>query len=744
MADGRNFLLGKGERLTEPVSVSHTGRAKEMPYSFQQARSRLVPMLTSTSDSLNALPDAACPKGEALSAITLHPEFLAKSYFPEGLLRAVGLRSVGSRSRVITPQGRTRGRQPEEALTTQLFVAGQRRNFTQWANGLPNWTPHTSGADELAKLERVRYLTPEERVKSIYTDQEELLFEVVLHAREMRDDDYILEAFNAFTDHLGLKADLDNRLYAGGLCFVRLEAPRNEIKKVAQFSFLRAAREMPKLRVTRPVVTRGKSPLPSVNLPTEGPVEPDLRVAVFDGGLPPNTPLAPWVSSFDAGDVGIAEPGHLGHGQAMTSAFLFGSMALASEGERPFAYVHHYRVLDKDSEGDPYELYDVLRRIQDVLSTNQYEYVNLSLGPALPIEDDDIHAWTAVLDDFVSDNGSLITIAVGNNGESDEALGFNRIQVPADCVNGLSLGACDSSSETWGRALYSAVGPGRSPGLVKPDLVTFGGDDKEPFWVVDTADSTPGLVGVSGTSFAAPAALRLGLGVRAHLGPSLSPLAIKSLLVHTSEATSHHRSEVGWGRLAQDLDSVVTCPDGVVRVLYQGKLTASKYLRSSIPLPNEQLQGNVKITATFCFSTAVDPAHPSTYTRSGLDVVFRPNEDIRSNEEAMHAKSDSFFKPADMYTGEDVLRRDAHKWETCLHQSVTKRGSSLKNPVFDVHYVSRIEGKSSRSNEQIDYALVVTVESPKTKDLYDRVLRRYQTILEPLTPAIEVPIRSHT
>jgi len=148
LADGRNFLLGKGERLTEPVSVSHTGRAKEMPYSFQQARNRLLPMVASTSASLNALPDAACPKGEAVSAITLHPEFLAKSYYPEGLLRAVGLRSIGSRSRVITPQARTRGRQPEEALTTQLFVAGQRRNFSQWAEGLQNWTSHTSRAYE--------------------------------------------------------------------------------------------------------------------------------------------------------------------------------------------------------------------------------------------------------------------------------------------------------------------------------------------------------------------------------------------------------------------------------------------------------------------------------------------------------------------------------------------------------------------------------------------------------------------
>ena len=86
----------------------------------------------------------------------------------------------------------------------------------------------------------------------------------------------------------------------------------------------------------------------------------------------------------------------------------------------------------------------------------------------------------------------------------------------------------------------------------------------------------------------------------------------------------------------------------------------------------------------------MDPAHPATYTRSGLDVVFRPRDDVH-DPGAMHAKTSSFFRPADLYLTENILRRDAHKWETCLHASVCKRGRNLKNPVFDVHYLSRTE-----------------------------------------------------
>ena len=173
----------------------------------------------------------------------------------------------------------------------------------------------------------------------------------------------------------------------------------------------------------------------------------------------------------------------------------------------------------------------------------------------------------------------------------------------------------------------------------------------------------------------------------------------------------------------------------------QGELTPSKYLRAPLPLPATALNGNVLITATFCFATAVDPAHPNNYTRGGLEVFFRPNRDVR-DPGAMHPKTAGFFRAGALYQTEDLLRRDAHKWETCLHTSVIKRGASLKEPVFDIHYQTRSQGQSDRAPNKIPYALVLTIASPRTKDLYDRVVRRYRTVLEPLTPVIQIPVRT--
>ena len=69
------------------------------------------------------------------------------------------------------------------------------------------------------------------------------------------------------------------------------------------------------------------------------------------------------------------------------------------------------------------------------------------------------------------------------------------------------------------------------------------------------------------------------------------------------------------------------------------------------------------------------------------------------------------------------------------------RGSSLKNPVFDIHYNAREGGGSTQTANRIRYALVVTVCSPRTPDLYDRVVRAFRTQLQPLMPTIEIPVR---
>jgi len=373
-----------------------------------------------------------------------------------------------------------------------------------------------------------------------------------------------------------------------------------------------------------------------------------------------------------------------------------------------------------------------------VLLSRQYEFINLSLGPDLPIEDSDVHAWTAVIDDLLGDGDTFMTIAVGNNGEHDRESGNARVQVPSDCVNGIAVGAADSTNVQWARAAYSAIGPGRSPGVMKPDLLAFGGESSEYFHVL-TPSNRVRMSPQMGTSLSGPNLLRSAVGMRAILGTDLSPLTLKALLIHGADQAGHDKCEVGWGKIPEDLMTLITCPDGVVRIIYQGELKPGKYLRAPLPLPQGGLTGNISLSATFCYACPIDPQDASAYTRAGLDVVFRPNS-AKVKAGAANANTVGFFDMKQFAT-EDERRSDMGKWETVLHGKKSMRGTSLSDPVFDVHYNAREGGGKASNAEKIRYALIITIQAPKHADIYNDILHAYTNILTPIQPQISLPIR---
>ena len=150
----------------------------------------------------------------------------------------------------------------------------------------------------------------------------------------------------------------------------------------------------------------------------------------------------------------------------------------------------------------------------------------------------------------------------------------------------------------------------------------------------------------------------------------------------------------------------------------------------------------VLIKATVCHKSQTDAHHPSNYTRAGLEITFRPRDDKFSREGQLHPDSEKFFGSSRSGATEGVLRRDAWKWENCLHASKRKRGSSLRNPCFDIHYVSRMESHDSAPDKKLSYALVVTVQAKNISNLYDQIVRKYATLLEPLSPIFEVPLHT--
>jgi len=718
---GTNIILGYGETLTHGHTLKRGSGEKKYPYSIDEQRPWLGAQLTMLREANWAVPANAKPRGQNVVKITLHPTFLAKSHHPNTLLAATGLRCIGSRATTITPRKETRAKmEPAPSHTAVLFVAGSNQDFDHLGSLLQS--PKTSKVHQQA-LCRLELITPFEGSEKNYLRHDasgEARLEVVLHAAA--DDKDIVGAFVDYVVSLGGKADTQRMLVVSGLTFMPVHLATEMVDALGLFQFVRVVRTMPSLRMGgKPMRAIGA---PSVTLPNQPAIDQSLQVGIFDAGIG-HSSLAPWVSEVILPGTESTTAECLGHGNGVTSTVLFGPLNKTTPFTRPYANVRHYRCIGPNVTEDQgvhdVDLYNVLLNIDSVLKTQPLDFVNFSLGPYMPIEDDEVHPWTALIDKHLASGNTFATVAVGNDG--DKPWPLSRVQPPSDMVNALAVGACDSAAvDKWQRAPYSSFGPGRSPGLVKPDGVSFGGSDAEPFIVYNALAGQ--LMEVQGTSYSAPATMRTAIGIKASLTSPLNMLALRALMNHhASRAPVMAMSEVGHGRFPQTVEEVLQCPDNEVRVIYQGTLKAGQNMRALIPFPTIPLNGRVRLRATLVFASHTDPEHAVNYTRAGLTVLLRPKKNV--------SKTMAFFSASKMYTTELEARVGEHKWETTLRHEHDFNPTTLNDPLFDITYGAREDGQAVDNSTlpPLPYSMVVTVAVENTPGIYNNIRQRYQTLL---------------
>lgn len=738
----KNFLIGYGERLVKNVSPPPKKVSKDHPYTLDEAKKRFSTQLSTLNSKILQLPSEVTPDNKMLAVLTLHPSYMAKSYFPKHLLDKFDLSAVGSRTTYIKPEKSTRKKlDGKEQQTTELFISGDKAKFISMLGGIQTNTGDNKVDDDILKVENIYLQDPIEKILVDQDSPAKFKAEIVLHTSYNQDS--ILQAFIKYAETAGSKVFTDKRFYVGSLCFIPAFVPKNNLEKIARFEFLRVIRNMPRLRPIGPGVQRNlKIQTTEVELPGKDPLDASIKVAVFDGGYRKGI-LDKWVTYYEpTGMTAPIDDDYVQHGTNVTSSILFGPNDGVHSPEVPFSLIDNYRVLDdRDTNSDDEDLYDVLHRIRNVLQNKKYDFINISIGPNIPIEDNEVNAWTAVLDDLLSDGNTLATVAIGNNGELDHDSGNARILPPADCVNVLAIGAADSMRTDWARASYSCIGSGRQNAIVKPDLLAFGGTLTEPFLVVDESEGKPILHQVQGTSFASPYVLRNAIILKANFKNEITPIGIKSLLINTREKRDLDIKEVGWGKMQDDVNRIITTEDNEARIIFQGELSPADWVRFPVPLPDGVNEGFITVNATFCYFTSTDPQDPACYTKSGIEIVFRPHVNIRKDSNQIYPDSKSFFKVSGIYPEFQKMRSDVHKWETTLSAEKKMRASTLLDPAFDIHYNAREKGNSTTNGSTIRYALVVSVRSSKDINLYNMVVNKYRNTLEVLKPQIQVSTR---
>jgi hypothetical protein len=737
-----NYLLGYGQRLMTPIPPPKSDPSKWHPHTLESAKKHLVPRLALVVKESNALPEEFCPHGEAVIVLSLHPAYLAKSHFPSRLLSECRLRNVGSRGTLRIPAVQHPKRKGSKELSLELLVAGSSALIATLHNTIERCEADAPLAGDIIKIDDVRLEDPQSKIRLAgYQDETCNYWEIVLHATPTQD--FIVDAFRSIVADAGGVVDVDRRIYAGGLCFVPAHIEFQPLQAITRFQHLRVARGMPRMRTVKRQV--GSLLTFNCELPKSLAVNQDIKAVIFDGGPVEVNGLDKWVSNSAPPEIGQAVDDYRDHAIGVASAALFGPIAKGKPLGRPYCNVEVVRVLDEHTSGESPDYFNVLNRVVDGIKARQPDFVNLSIGPDVEVHDDEPHLWTSVLDKLFYDQPVLAFTAVGNNGERDWGWDAKlaRVQAPADLMNAFAVGSCNTLATHWQRSRHSSIGPGRSPGMIRPEALAFGGEYDNPFFVLGPAAGT--AVPVIGTSYATPVAMRVAAGIRACLGPIMGPLAIKALMINRADPKGERDiREVGWGRICHNVEELVSSDDQTAHIVYQDDLSPSQWMRIPIPLPNESLPGKVFVSATFCYKSPTDPEHPSNYTRAGLRLVFRPHADRFGSEEQKKPNTKSIASMRRIVgQSEAEWRSKSLEWETAIHLSYAPSGRDLKEPAFEIHYNARSGGDNDRHAEKIPFALVVTVRSQRVKDLYNRIASKYRSILEAIRPVyLPVPLQA--
>lgn len=751
--NNRRPILSNTEKYSQKAQPQRKNQGnKKIPYSFPEARRRLFPKLKSTLQRSMSLPVEARPNNIVITKMTLHPAYLAKSFFPNSLFKEYNLRSLGSKEVFIHPEVQVTESKSDNISSSQYFVAGKEIDIIRLISDIESEHVEAEIQYDFAKFEDIDLIKREDKiVPSAYVStppvhvQQDLKYEIVLHA-SLHDED-VISSFISYVENLDGLVYAEKTRTVKGLTFCFISIASSKIPSLADFSFIRVVRPAPELKISESINAQLENSEPSQLGGTEGSANNNehSNIAIFDGGLFAEDCNRKEIRYFDLTHQSQDIKENYQHGSLVTSAVVYGEASDYSNSNNFVLNVDHYKVICGRDRLD-IGLVNVLDRIVSVLKTKKYKFANISLGPEVPCPDDEPSLWTATLDEIAADGDVLIVVAVGNTGKyfETEDKDLARIQSPADILNGISIGASNSKDKGWKRASYSCVGPGRRPGYVKPDALYFGGDEHLKLELINmrSYDINP----IYGTSFAAPLVTRTAALIDRATKGELNVATIRALLIHSTGKNNANKAECGWGLINGNIEDILYCSDSKVTFIYQGALESASGVRAAVPFPAKltSLPGKIELDATLCFYTDVDQQHTVSYTRAGVDVTFRPNfHKYKGESDIAHTRP--LFSKKKILGDEATLRRDAHKWETCYKVHDSLMTSSLKDPIFDIRYLTRDEGHGRSPGEMrklapLQYSLVVTINHNKGYNIYDDIRNHYSALV-PLDIQIDASIK---
>lgn len=360
--------------------------------------------------------------------------------------------------------------------------------------------------------------------------------------------------------------------------------------------------------------------------------------------------------------------------------------------------------------------FDLMRRIRDIVKSNPDIRVwNLSLGADEETGANCISPEAAFLDQLQTECNVTFVVAATNDRASESGrLSKKRIGSPADTVNGLVVGACDSAGKPTD---YTRHGPVLHF-FVKPDVLYFGGQASDPVnvWVGKNGG------GKYGTSFAAPWITRKLAYLIEVL--KLSRETAKALLIDSAVGwdsyPNSHWTHTGYGVVPAHIDSILQTPSDEIRFILHTTTKNYKTYNYLIPIPqNKDEKFNFSARATVCYFPDCRRDQGVDYTTTELDVRFGR---VVINEGKTNIKDIRIPTTKDerfSYLKEKELRTMFQKWSNVKvfkdEIKQPRKGSSPYTPYWGVS-ADMIDRLGTYSQRGLAFTVVVTLREESGKN----------------------------
>ena len=770
-------ILYNGELYGQPIQKGGGGGSKEMRVSYEEARANLISDIKETRSILREMPKSSRLPNEVVLSLVLHPEFIAKSYYPDSLFdlgsERFGIKEIGSRIFRLHKENEGEENEVDKddyEVSKLFFLRATEKSLDAFERQLNKsiMVQRKAFMTDVRKISSLGLLNAEDQILGFSDTWEEGQIEAVLHPFEI-DRKISLEHFYSLINKYGVDENsIRYKEYPSGVTFISFEGNKEIVKSLEGYNPLRTVHPI-KMRQL-PNFSRGYDIKGGPNAP-KFTRKSNITVGVIDGGVHNSNPYIKDYTDSEFSVSGNPVTQYQDHGTMVSGAVLFGPLNMFDQNDtlpEPPVSVKSFGVLSSSSLGD-HDLYGVIDAIEEIVPANKSISVyNLSLGPRGPILDDSITRFTYACDLLSKEHNVLFCIAVGNDGDLE---GYDRIQAPSDSVNNLAVGAFTKRDGKIIRAPYSSKGPGREGGKMKPDIVAFGGCDQFPIHLVSNEIGMK--VWNMGTSFSSPLVARAAARLIGESNNVIDALVAKALITHSAITESAYCHDLGHGALPDEIEDITDCKENSYTLIYRGEIEQGKYAEFPIPWDETIDKGTANFKYTTAVMTDVDHLSTDDYTSSTVELTFHPNKhkyqfvntenklidgkpkktelvDVEANpERALFLISEGWTQsnfpvsdsPTKQFQTESDLRDDL-KWDSLDSRTLNKRTKGISNPAFHIHALQR--GSRVRASKKVKFALILTVTAPKAyADIYENVLQQYEALVPlEITVENEIQVRS--